>query len=118
MPPAHRQLAVDLQEANAQSTLHFTRQLLALRRRHAALRLGSFEALHADDTLLVLRRQHAGDAVLAAFNLGAEPRRFDLPRALLAGDGVLAVAGATVEASTLLLPRHSALIVPLAHAVS
>ena len=118
VPPAHRHLAVDAQEANAKSTLHFTRSLLALRRRHAALRLGSFEALHADDTLLVLRRQHAGDAVLAAFNLGAEPRRFDLPQALRASDGVVAVAGATVEASALHLPPQSALIVPLAEANS
>src|SRR5512137_313972 len=40
---AHQMLAVDLQERDPSSTLAFTRTLLALRRKHAALRLGSFD---------------------------------------------------------------------------
>ncbi len=113
LAPSHRALAVDQQEADPTSTLHFTRRVLALRREHAALRLGRFDALHADEHLLVLRRQHEGDAVLAAFNLGAIARAWSLPSAPRPVGDALVLAGARLEGNQLALPPHSALIVPV-----
>jgi alpha-glucosidase len=48
--------------------------VLALRRDEAALRLGDFEVLHADDALLVFARNHRNDRIVCAFNLSAEPQ--------------------------------------------
>ncbi|RSV14040.1 DUF3459 domain-containing protein [Sphingomonas sp. ABOLG] len=70
----HASLAVDVQEADADSLLHWTRRVLALRRDEAALRLGDFEVLYADDALLVFARNHRNDRVVCAFNLSAEPQ--------------------------------------------
>jgi alpha-glucosidase len=111
--PAHRALAVDRQEADAGSPLHLTREVLAWRRQHPALRLGRFEPLRAEGELLVVKRQHEGDAVLAAFNLGPQPQAFDLPEPLLAEGEALAVNGAAFEGRRLRLPPGSALFVAL-----
>ena len=100
--PAHAALAVDIQEADADSMLHHTRALLRLRREHPALRVGTCEVLHAQGDVLVLRRSPAtveregegGGAVLAVFNLGSRaaalptllpllpPQALDLARCL------------------------------------
>ena len=54
--PAHAALAVDVQEANAQSSLHLTRRLLALRRTVPALQRGKLTVLQADEHLFIVRR--------------------------------------------------------------
>ena len=54
--PAHAALAVDLQEAEAQSSLHLTRRLLALRRTYPALQRGKLTVLQADEHLFIVRR--------------------------------------------------------------
>lgn len=117
LPEAHRARAVDRQEADPHSTLHTTRALIALRRRHAALRLGRFETLHADGDVLVALRQHGGERVLLAFNLGAQPARVAWPAALPRADAH-APAGfrhGTVSwrDDALALGPASALILPL-----
>ena len=113
--PNHRDLAVDCQEQDPNSTLILTRRLLALRRRHAALREGDFETLFVDDALLVLRRSRADDVVLAAFNLGDAPRWHELPDTPLSFTGTLSVNGARLEGRRLTLPAHAALILPVNH---
>ena len=111
--PAHRALAVDRQQTDAASPLNLTRRVIALRRRHAALRLGRFETLAADDALLVFRRQHGDDTVLAAFNLGTEPRTQVCPQPPLpAGEG-LALNGARLDGDRLHLPAGAAFIQPV-----
>jgi alpha-glucosidase len=110
---AHRALAVDRQDHDPASTLNQTRRLLALRRAHAALRLGSFDVLRADGAGLVVQRRHGGDVVLAAFNLGSQSLRIDLPQSPLPLGQALAIAGASLDGSLLLLPAWSALIQPL-----
>ena len=83
--PAHAALAVDGQEAQADSMLQHTRTLLRLRREHRALRTGRCDVLHAAGDVLVLRRGdvggESGGAVLAIFNLGSSqaPWPADLP---------------------------------------
>lgn len=111
--PAHAPLAVDRQEADLGSMLHTTRALIALRRRHPALRLGALEALVAEGPLLVLRRQWEGEAVLCAFNLGAEALHHRLDaEPTLHGNG-LALHGARCEGAELHLPPGGALLLPV-----
>ena len=105
---AHRALAVDRQEADVDSTLNLTRQVLALRRAHPALRWGSFETLHADDSLLVFERRHAGDAVLAAFNLGTHDAQHDVTHT---GRGApIMLNGARADGRLLWLPPGAAFV--------
>lgn len=118
--PAHAARAVDRQEADPTSTLHATRALLRLRREHAALRLGSFEPLHAEGDVLVVRRCHRGLAaehgsdLLLAFNLGTQPALQPLPEPARHGTAVLfAHAGATIDGLQLHLPPGAALYLGL-----
>jgi len=109
---AHRALAVDVQQRDRSSTLAFTRTLLALRGKHAALRLGSFDVEQADDSLLIVRRQHQDDALWLAFNLGAVAQQVAAPKG--AREAILAVQSAKVQGAHVDLPPHSAVFLPLA----
>lgn len=111
--PAHRALAIDRQQADPGSALQLTRRLLALRRRHPALRLGHWHTLHADRHLLVLMRSTADDAVLAAFNLGAEPALHELAFTPAPKDPGLTLNGANLAGRRLQLPPFSACLQPL-----
>jgi alpha-glucosidase len=75
----HLPLAVTAQEANADSTLHFFRRMLAWRKAHPVLWKGSFALHGAGEAFLVFRRAHAGEEMVCAFNLGADPARVGLP---------------------------------------
>jgi alpha-glucosidase len=68
----HRALAVDVQEADPNSQLAYTRRVLALRNRHAALLTGSIEFLETSDSILAFERRAAGETLLCVFNLGAQ----------------------------------------------
>jgi alpha-glucosidase len=60
---------VEDQRSDASSTLHFTRDLIALRRAHEELREGDYVEVSAPRGAWVWRR---GEAVVAAVNLGSE----------------------------------------------
>jgi len=109
---AHRVLAVDMQERDPSSTLAFTRTLLALRRQHAALRLGSFDVEQADDSLLIVRRRHQDDVLWLAFNLGAVVQQVPAPQG--AHEAILALQSARVQGAQIDLPPFSAVFLPLA----
>jgi alpha-glucosidase len=79
LDPRHRALAVDAQERDERSVLTFTRNLIALRKQHAALRLGAFTPRDAPPHVLAFERAHDGERILCVFNLGAEPARFATP---------------------------------------
>jgi len=82
-----------------------------VRRRHVALRLGSFEVDRADEALLVVQRRCDGDALWLAFNLGHAALRVPAPhraRATLLSVGSAAMQGAQVH-----LPPHSAIFLQL-----
>jgi alpha-glucosidase len=70
---------VESQREQADSTLHFYRHLLALRRASPALRRGSFEWLDAPDGVLAWRRREGSDDRCVAVSFVAEPRRLALP---------------------------------------
>jgi alpha-glucosidase len=65
--------AVAGQEADPESLLHFTREMLALRNAHPALRLGAFSACKAAGALLSFEREAPGERLRCLFNLGTEP---------------------------------------------
>ncbi|MBH1998482.1 MAG: alpha glucosidase [Sphingomonadaceae bacterium] len=98
--------AVDAQQADPQSLLHFTRAMLALRKRTPALRHGSLEILIADASCLVFRRHTDAQSMLCVFNLGATDREWPID-APTAGTASLCVNGATIDA----LPPFGAIII-------
>jgi len=83
--------AVERQETDPASQLALTRQILALRKAHPALRLGSLEAARADGAILSFVREAAGQRVHCLFNLSPDP--VTLP--LAEGAPILAINGAT-----------------------
>ena len=60
----HAALAVDRQEADPHSLLHWTRETLALRKRHAALLTGDIRVVDAGDAMLALERTSGDEAQL------------------------------------------------------
>jgi alpha-glucosidase len=68
--PAHRAMAVDVQESDHASMLHFTRALIALRKSSPALRLGQAVVRDAPPGVLAFERQLPGEALLCLFELG------------------------------------------------
>ena len=77
--PRHLSQSVAAQEADANSVLHFARRAIALRRDYAALRLGDFTLIKADENLLVFTRRHGDETLMCLFNLGHETGQFLLP---------------------------------------
>jgi alpha-glucosidase len=67
----HPALAVDRQEGDADSLLHYTRALIALRTQEAALRLGVISFAESGKALLVFERVWDGETLLCVFNTGA-----------------------------------------------
>ena len=99
--------AADRQEADSASLLNLTRELLALRRDHPALRHGTVEVLLADAQRLVLRREADGQAVLCIFNMSADAHSW--PSYIPAtGRSLAAINGAEPAAA---LPPFSALLI-------
>ncbi len=81
--PVHTGFAVDRQASDPASTLGYTRQLLALRRTHAALVHGEIELLEGpDDILAFLRHDDQAGSVLCVFNLGETPDHWAPPARL------------------------------------
>jgi alpha-glucosidase len=109
--------AVNVQEQDPESCLHWTRRLLSLRREHPALRSGSFEVLQADDKLLLVLRQTEGDAVLCAFNLHAEASIASLPHAFAPTKQTLTLGRVERHGQQLHLGPWAAMIAPLAKAL-
>jgi alpha-glucosidase len=73
-----------VQERDPQSTLAFTRRMLALRNASAALRRGSMTFVEAPAGMLAFERSVPGERLLCIFNLGDVAQRF-VPHAPVAG---------------------------------
>jgi alpha-glucosidase len=99
----NRARAVASQEAAGASLLHFTREVLVLRKAHPALRTGALVNCVAGAALLAFDRVGADGTVHCRFNLG----RKQLPTKAPAGEVLLAVNGATATA----MPGWSALVI-------
>ncbi len=70
---AHRLLAVDVQEADRDSLLHWTRKVMALRNGSPALRVGTIDFLDVPEDILAFERTQDGEHMLCVFNLGDKP---------------------------------------------
>lgn len=66
----HAELAVDLQEADPQSMLHFTRGLTRMRASSPALQYGEIKIVESSGDLLVFRRLWEGETIECVFNIG------------------------------------------------
>ncbi|MEG3125445.1 alpha-amylase family glycosyl hydrolase [Sphingomonas sp. GB1N7] len=101
----HGALAVDRQEADAESLLHFTRHLIATRNAHPALRYGDIRVVHSDDALLAFEREADGERLLCVFNLGEIAREWP---ATVARDGIALLSANRAEPG--LLPAFSGVV--------
>jgi alpha-amylase len=89
-----------------------TRRLLALRRRHPALRHGSLLTLYADHFVYAYLREFRGDAVIVALNNGLDPMPAPLELPIAANSNVPPrvkelLAGKTLASQTPGLPDVS-----------
>jgi alpha-glucosidase len=101
----HRTLAVDLQEANTDSLLHFYRELLRWRKTQAVLVHGSLDVLPAHPQVLAFVRAHGPQRLLCVFNFTDSAVAWTAPTdwqgaKLVEGSGL---AGATLNDATLML---------------
>ena len=106
LDPRHRTLAVDVQRADPNSVLNFTKAAIALRKASVALREGAFVALEAPAPLLVFERRTGDEFMLCVFNLGDTPAQWTLPATMHAR---FSVGDAGVQAQSVRLGAWSAL---------
>ena len=95
--PSHAALAVSNQELDPDSHLVYTRNLLAARKAHPALRTGTLTLLPGD--VLAFVREAQGERIVCVFNPGEGSVRFDLPgpaQALDWGTGEARLVGAAL----------------------
>ena len=85
---SHRALAVDAQEADADSLLHHYQHLLQWRRSQPALIHGDMSLLSKHEQVLAFVRSHGDRKVLCAFNLSERPATFALPAGLPAAEPI------------------------------
>ena len=105
--PRQRLLAVDKQEKLAESMLHTTRKLIALRKAQTALAGGGFEVVAATGDLLVFDRVAGGERVRCCFNFGASPvaqKLSEKPELLWSADAILSGQQLVME------PRSAAIL--------
>lgn len=79
MAVEHLASSVAAQEADPNSTLSFYRNMLAVRKAHAALRKGSIEIAEATDTSLSFYRRHGDTTIYCHFNLSGSAVALELP---------------------------------------
>ncbi|HEV2596365.1 MAG TPA: alpha-glucosidase family protein [Sphingomicrobium sp.] len=70
--PRHAALAVDAQIDDPSSILAFARRMVALRKRHPALRTGTMKFIHTPRLVLAFEREQDGERLLCVFNLSDE----------------------------------------------
>lgn len=81
IPPEHRALSVDRQDAARDSVLNAYRRFVHWRRTQPALRSGGLRLATSPDNTLGFIREHAGQSLFACFNFGGEPRAVSIPEA-------------------------------------
>jgi len=77
--PDHQTRNVAAQEHDPRSMLALYRALLALRRAHRSMSIGSISLVAADHDVVSYERRHAGERLLIALNLGGRSQRLLLP---------------------------------------
>jgi alpha-glucosidase len=90
LSPGNVARAVSAQQGDPASPLAHTCAMLALRRAHRALRVGSVEALHVRGDVLSFTRRAGAEAIHCAFNIGGGSHAHTAPP----GDMLLTLNGA------------------------
>ena len=101
--PDHLPLAVDRQEADADSVLHLTRRLIALRKPYPALRTGALRTVEAPAPLLAFERGEGEERLLCVFHLGEEEAEWRLPE----GWEIVEQVGEPLRPLSGLVARHA-----------
>ena len=111
LDPRHRALAADSQRADDASMLALTRRLVALRKAHAPLRIGSAEIAPAPEGVLAFTRHVEGDNLLCVFELAGADAQLAVPahsKVILAVGG-----GERIEGQMLILPAFGGAVLRL-----
>jgi alpha-glucosidase len=113
VPRQHHALSVDAQEDDPDSMLHLCRHLVAWRKAHPALRLGTLHRWDLPAPLIGFERVHGEERLLIVFNLGDRPARFALDGE--PGAQALELPGAVsfIEDGIAVLPPWGALVAAL-----
>ena len=109
--PRHGALAADRQLADDDSMLAFTRRVVALRAAHAALRLGTAEAVGAPEGVLAFERAYDGETLLCVFELSGQATKVQVP--VLAQAVSVVTGDESREAGVLSLPAFGGAILRL-----
>jgi alpha-glucosidase len=110
--PAHLPLSVAAQEADAESTLNFTREFLRLRKTLPALQHGDADVLEAPPGVLAFERSCKGERLLCLFEMAGNATHFDHPN--LHGAAALALfAGASHGGDRVDLPPYGVALLRL-----
>ncbi|HEY1751272.1 MAG TPA: alpha-glucosidase [Caulobacteraceae bacterium] len=112
MDPSHLPLAIERQEANPDSMLHFTRRLIAARKASPALQVGAALPLTAPDNVLAYERVADGEQVYCYFELGGEAASVAGPE-LQGAEPLLLEGGARLGQAALELAPYASAIVRL-----
>jgi len=110
--PAHLPLAADVQEADAESMLNFTREFLALRKSLPALQVGEASVLKAPEGVLAFERTQGNGRVLCMFEMAGQTAVFEHPD-LVGGTPLALHSGAAVEGGQVRLPPFGLALVRL-----
>ncbi|MEZ9234458.1 alpha-glucosidase family protein [Shewanella sp. 10N.286.52.A9] len=78
IPDVHKQLAVDVQEQNSNSTLHAYRHFLAWRKDFPALIAGDIKFIDSSEPILAFTRHFETQTLLVVFNLANKTHEFDV----------------------------------------
>jgi glycosidase len=89
----------------------FHKQVIALRKAHAALRIGMFQRLYADTDTYAFARTLADETLVIAVNVGWEPHQIRLPLAGL--DTAATPPRVAFGSATIALADHAAITVDL-----
>jgi alpha-glucosidase len=103
MDPAHLPLAIERQELNQQSALHFSRKVIAARRGSEALRTGVCVQLETSPNVLGFERVAGDERVRCYFELGGQATLIE-DAGLAKGEALFLGGGASVCDAGLELP--------------
>jgi cyclomaltodextrinase / maltogenic alpha-amylase / neopullulanase len=98
--------------------LAFVKQLIALRKSHAVLRLGAYQRLYSADSVLAFKRGSDSESLLIALNTADDARTFSLdPNAVSSSNRKVIFGKADSRAGTnavqITIPRRSGAIIQL-----
>jgi alpha-glucosidase len=73
---AHKALSVSEQETSPDSTLHYARQVVAIRQHSNALRLGDITIIESQQPILAFLRAFEKERVICIFNMSSDEAVF------------------------------------------